>query len=492
MIALAAIDSTFDRVTDLIRTRAGLVFPPTRRKDVEIGTRKVMATAGLADCGEWLGRLERDAALLDNLISELTIRETYFFREPGHFALVRDEIVRELRRLRGAKHVLRVWSAGCASGEEPYSLAILFEEMGRTESIRILATDISRTALTRARQAVYSPWALRGEGARLIGRYLLRSGDRFDLAERFRQRVEFAYLNLAQNDYPTSATNTVGMDLILCRNVLIYFDAKTIRDVAQRFYESLADGGFLITGSADPLLADYAPYEIQITLAGVIYRKPLCPLRRTAIAPATTFVPPFTESVPLASVVARDDLPTVTPFSPFMSQLPTLPADPLAEARQAFARGDNARAIELAGPFKADVAATMLCGLALANLGDVGAAATVMADAAAQHPASPEIGFLLAVLLINLDRHSEADRALRRVLYLDRSLAAVHFTLGATLRRLGDLRESLRAYRNARDLAARRPSGEIMPLSEGEKAGRLAEAAATQVASLEVLVETVI
>lgn len=92
-----------------------------------------------------------------------------------------------------------MWSAGCASGEEAYSLAILFEEMGLAGSVRILATDISRTALTRARRAAYSPWALRGEGARLIGPYLRRSGDRFELAERFLRRVEFACLNLAQD-----------------------------------------------------------------------------------------------------------------------------------------------------------------------------------------------------------------------------------------------------------------------------------------------------
>ncbi len=479
MTATASIRTTLDAVTGMISARAGLVFPPSRRRDVEIATKKIMGAAALPDPGEWLGHLEQDAALLDELISELTIKETYFFREPGHFALIRDGIVRELQQRRGAAHTLRVWSAGCASGEEAYSLAILFEEMGLAGSVRILATDISRTALARARQATYTPWALRGEGDRLIGPYLRRSGDRFELAARFLRRVEFACLNLAQDVYPTFATNTFGLDLILCRNVLIYFDATTIRHVARRFYDSLADGGFLITSAADPSLANYAPYEVEMTSAGVIYRKNQQPQTRTA---------PLSPAVRLDFPASQPTLPPVPVAPDIVAAAKTRrspPADPLAEARQAFERGENARVIELAAPFKPDVAAVILSIRALANLGDAEAAVAMAANAAARHPSSPEIGFLHAVLLMNLARYGEADVALRRVLYLDRSLAVAHFTHGATLRRLGDLGRSLQAYRNARDLAACRPAEEIVPLSDGEKAGRLAEAAAAQAALLE-------
>lgn len=483
MTATAAIRPTLDAVTDMMRARAGLVFPPSRRRDVEIATRKIMSAAALPDPGEWLGHLEQNTALLDELISELTIKETYFFREPGHFALVRNEIVHKLQQRRGAEHILRVWSAGCASGEEAYSLAILFEEMGLAGGVRILATDISRTALARARRATYTPWALRSEGDRLIGPYLRRSGDCFELAGRFRRRVEFACLNLAQDVYPTFATNTFRLDLILCRNVLIYFDSKTIRHVARRFYDSLADGGFLITGAADPSLADHAPYEIETTSSGVIYQKQRQPQTRTtpyspAARTAIQALPPTLPPSPVASNVA----PPITTVSKTRRRLP---ADPLVEARQAFGRGENARAIELSAPFKPDVAATILSVRALANLGDAEAAVMMAANAAAQHPSSPEIGFLFAVLLMNLARYGEADVVLRRVLYLDRSLAVVHFTHGATLCRLGDMRKSSQAYRNARDLAACRPAEEIMPLSDGEKAGRLAGAAAAQIALLE-------
>ncbi|MEW5703568.1 MAG: CheR family methyltransferase [Pseudomonadota bacterium] len=488
MNSVATADSTFNAIADLVRARTGLIFSPARYSDIETGIRKIMAKTGIADPGECLECLEADSLLLDELIAELTIGETYFFREPDHFAFIREVVIPEVRRLRGAEHTVRVWSAGCASGEEPYSLAILFEEEGFSERTRILATDISRVALARARKAAYGVWSLRGDGARLVGQYLSHSGGRFELAERFRQRVEFAYLNLAQNVYPTFATNTWGMDLVFCRNVLIYLDAKTTRYVARHLYESLADGGFLITGPSDPSLAEQAPYETLTTPSGVIYRKPTNPTRRLVIPPAA---PAVSDLVVPPLATTPNKLSAAISAAPAEQCLSTLSsANILAEAREALARGDNARVIELTHPLGTDVAAIALKVRAFANLGDVETATEMASEAAATYPAAIEIGYLHAVLLMNFGRYGEADRVLRRVLYLDRSLAVARFTLGATLQRLGNFKGAVRAYRNAYDIAAQRSPEEIVPLSDGEKAGRLAAAAATRIEVLESLLET--
>lgn len=489
MNASVRVEPAIGAVADLIGVRTGLVFPPSRRSDVELGTRKIMAKAGITDPVECLKRLETDSFLLDDLIAELTIGETYFFRDPSDFSFIREVVVPEVRRRRGAEHVLRVWSAGCASGEEPYSLAILFEEAGLVGRAEILATDISRTALARAQKAAYGTWSLRGEGARLIGQYLRRSGGHFELAERFRGRVTFAYLNLAQDAYPTFATNTWGMDLVLCRNVLIYLDAQTIRHVARRLYESLAVDGFLITGPSDPSLADHAPFETQRTVAGVVYRKTSGLNRRIAETPGAPAAPLSPSSFPLLLDGAPETPPMIAACAPIGESHSPVTGDLLVEARDSLARGEHARVVELTRPLKTDLTAAALCVRALANLGDVETAVETAAEAAARHPASLEIGFLLAVLLMNLNRHGEAARALRRVLYLDRSLAVAQFALGTTLHRLGNFRGAVRAYRNAHNLAARRPLDEIMPLSDGEKAGQLAKAAAIQVSLLEPLVD---
>jgi chemotaxis protein methyltransferase CheR len=158
--------------------------------------------------------------------------------------------------------------------------------------------------------------------------------------------------------------------------------------------------------------------------------------------------------------------------------------DPLAAAREALARGEYARAAALAGGLAGDAEACAVHVRALANV-DPAEARRACAEAAARHPLAPELHYLEAVLLVELGRDEEAARAARRVLYLDRSLAAAHLTLASVLLRLGDLAGARRAYRNARDHCAARPAGEVVALTDGEHAGRLAEAAAAQLAVLD-------
>jgi chemotaxis protein methyltransferase CheR len=477
-------NASFEAVANLVRRHMGHSFPPSRRRDIESGIRKIMAKAGIADVGQCLSRLRDEASLLEDLIDELTVGETYFFRDPGHFSHIRDEVVPSIRRLRGADHILRVWSAGCATGEEAYSLAIVFDDLGLANRTRILATDISQEALNRARKGVYGAWSLRGSGASLAGRHLRRRGAHFHLAERIRRMVQFKHLNLAQDAYPAAATNTLAMDLVLCRNVLIYLDAETVRAVAGRLHASLAPGGVLIAGPSDPLLSEFAPFEISTTACGIVYRKRHAPGEQ----------PPL----PLAERVAwRGGAPAAMPTSArieTVAERPRLPSapdrvaktiDPLAEALAAFARGDNGRAVELTESRPADVAATALCLRALANLGTVEAAAARAAEALSRHPASVEVNFLHAAFLMDLGRYADAERALKRVLYLDRTLAVAQFALGATLRRLGNIAGAARAYRNAHDLAAGRSPAEELALSDGQTAGQLALSAAALAEALE-------
>src|SRR5207249_6830472 len=129
-----------------------------------------------------------------------------------------------------------------------------------------------RATLAKARQGLYGAWSLRGEGAEAARPYLRRQGKCYIVDERVRRLVTFDCLNLARNVAPAPATDVRGMDLILCRNVLIYLDRETVRTVARRLYESLADGGWLVAASTDPPLTDEAPFEVVVTDHGVFYR----------------------------------------------------------------------------------------------------------------------------------------------------------------------------------------------------------------------------
>ncbi len=448
----------YEAIARLVGERTGLAFAPNRRGDVEGGTRRAMARAGVTDAALYVNLVETGRLPLDALVDELTVGESYFFREPAQFEFIRREVLPEIGRGHGPEHRLLAWSAGCAAGEEAYSLAIMFEEEGLGQRARLVATDISSAALARARAAAYGAWSLRGVDARLVRCYFRRVGSRLILDDRIRRRVAFEQLNLALGPYPPASTGPRGMDLILCRNVLFYFDRETIRRVARCLFDALADGGWLITGPSDPPLADDAPYETVVTRAGVFYRR--------SSAPVPAAEPPTPEP-PAAEPPAAASALEVSPGAP----------EPLAEARGAFTRGEYARVEELTRGLAADAGASALRVRALANLAGSAAAEPVCADAAACHALAPELHYLHAVLLLALGRDREAAVAARRVIYLDRSLAVAHFTLGSILRRLGDLDGARRAYRNARDLCTARPADEPVPLSDGERAGQLAAAA---------------
>jgi chemotaxis protein methyltransferase CheR len=430
-----------------------------------------MKLTGISDPVFYLQHVRSDAAAWDDLVSELTIGETYFFREPAQFEFIRRVILPEIVHRRGPDHRLRLWSAACASGEEAYSLAIVLEEAGLAGRAHLLATDVSRAALAKARRMTYSAWSLRGEGAEAARPYLLPVGGKNLFDVRIARSVTFEYVNLALDAYPSIAAGIWGMDLILCRNVLIYFDPATVRSVVRRLYDSLAPGGWLVTASSDPPPEFDAPYEAVVRDGVVCYRRPLGAEAEAEIVrgPHALLAGPHRAAAPTPLVA---------------SPPPAVCRSPVEEAGGAFARGDYARAAELTADLAADSRATALHVRSVANV-EAGRAERICADAALRHPLTPELHFLHAVLLFGLGRDAEAGRAAKRVVYLDRSLAAGHFTLGTVLCRLGDHPGARRAYRNARDLCAARPPGEAVPLADGELAGRMATAAAVQLKTLD-------
>ncbi len=478
---------TYEAVIRLLGERTGLSFPAQRHDSAEQGIRRAMTHAGVADLDRYRTLLESDDDALDHLIVELTIGETYFFREPAQFEFIRGEVLPELQRRRGHEHGIRAWSAACASGEEAYSLAIVFKEAGLAGQAYLLATDISREALAKAHRAIYSNWSLRGEGATRATPYLSKRGNLHELADGIRRSVTFEYLNLALDVSPSFVTGAWGMDLILCRNVLIYFDRDTVRKVARRLYESLAPGGWLLTASSDPPLGEDASFETVVTDVGVFYRRPFSLDKETGFRQGDKET---TEGEAKGDIIPQRE-PASVSLSPCLpdSLSPTAStrkaeSNPHEEAQEAFARGDYGRAAELTRSLTQDVLSGILHVRALANL-KTSQAEHACAEAAARHPLSAEVHYLHAVLLLELGRDEEAARAARRVVYLDRSLAIGHFTLGSILRHHGDLAGARRAYRNAHDLCLGRPSDEIVPLSDGEQAGRLARAAAAQLAILD-------
>jgi chemotaxis protein methyltransferase CheR len=479
----------YARIFQRVQERAGLL-PPSCVPAAEDGIARAMARAQDTDFSVYLDRITGDPAALDDLITELTIGETYFFRTHEHFDFLSQQVLPELRQLRPPEHTLRAWSAGCASGEEPYSLAVLLTEEGFGDRMEVLATDISRTALARAREASYGLWSFRGLKAERMRPFLRQEAQRYVLVPELRQRVRFQYLNLALDTWPSPSSGIHRLDIIFCRNVLIYFTRPTIEAVARRLHASLADHGYLVTGPSDPSLIGLAPLEPVLTEWGVAYRRlpahaprvlPSRPPRSHTALPSV-IVPPAVPppSLPPLPAVLLSPPPRVIPPAP----APLPPEAPAASssseglelARQALRRGDWREAARLAGTQQDTPESSVMAIRALANL-DAEAAVKACAEAASRHPMTVELRYLEALLLLGLGRLGEAESASRQALYLEPSLAVAHLTLGHVLRRLGDVPGAVRAFRTAEALCATLPPDTAVPLAEGERAGHLAELA---------------
>ena len=427
-----------EEILALVAERSGMVFAPARRAEVEAGIARAMQRADADDLAAYLFRVRRDSVAMDALVDELTTGETHFMRDPDQMDLVRREVLPVAKRCREGGAAARVWSAGCATGEEAYSLAILLEEEGLDDRAFVLGTDLSAAALEKARAGSYSDWSMRGVSGQFRQDYFRHEGERRILVDRIRSKVRFARLNLVgPEDY--AAAGAFGMDLILCRNVLIYFDRPTAGRIAARLFDCLADGGVLLTAGADPRLGDHAPFEVEVTRVGLVYRRP-------CTAPAG--------AVPATLAPAAAPPPT----SPFRAGEPDL-------GREAFERVTRQ-----------------------ANAKGAQAAERIAQAVLRRHPLDARLHYLRATLLLSLDRDDEAQQEARRALYLDPSLAVAHFLLGTILRKYGAHPDALRAFRNVRDLCAARLSDEEVPAGAGERVNALHAAASAEMERLEATV----
>jgi chemotaxis protein methyltransferase CheR len=257
---------------EVLRRLTGLVFPEVRRESLEAALARGVESAEAPDLASYLRRLTREPALLDELVTDITIGESWFFRDPEQFEVIRDRMLPALLERRPTRRV-RVWSAGCASGEEAYTLAMVLEQEGLLATASVLGTDLSKEALARAQRGRYRPRSLRGVPEEVRSRFFLAADEAFEVVSELRRAVDFRYLNLASDGYPSLDTGLSAMDLILCRNVLIYFDAETVVRVAAQLLDALTPDGWLVIGASDPPLGQIVPCEVVVTTAGLAYRR---------------------------------------------------------------------------------------------------------------------------------------------------------------------------------------------------------------------------
>jgi chemotaxis protein methyltransferase CheR len=400
-----------------------MALPESRTPDLRRALERAVAEASLPDARALLGVLSSKALagdLLDTMISALNVSETHLFRGAPQIQALEQRILPELVDRRRREQRLRIWSAACSTGEEAYTLAILLSRVLRRTAewdVLVLATDINGDALERARRGLYSAWSLRGAPEFVRTTYLAPVGDRFEIVPQIRGMVTFSRLNLAEDTYPSVSTNTQDMDLIVCRNVLIYFDEEGARAVVRRLRDALAEGGWLILG---PVEARFGALDGLVADASetAVYRRlpiPTGQMERAAPIAAPPTAPRQT--------VARPPRPEHPPSCP----------------------------VELSSPHGAPAFEEALVLWRAARSEE---ALRRLEAEAERHPLAAQLHYLTGMILLEQERTGEALAAFRRCTYADPAFALGHLAQAIVFARRGSPRRAGIALDNAARLVA--------------------------------------
>jgi chemotaxis protein methyltransferase CheR len=263
-----------ERIVDLF----GLQFPPNRETELMRAVKNTAFQFGCTDdlneIRHWLCDKKLSECETRELSEQLTINETYFFREKTALELLSTCIVPAIMAKRNINdYPIRIWSAGCSSGEEAYSIAMWlsenFSEINQ-QNLQIIATDISPKAVVKALKGEYTEWSFRETDPEIRLKYFLRNENKNQIKANVQKFVTISYLNLAKNCFPSPSTNTENFDVIFCRNVLMYFSPDKIKEVNARFYNSLNSDGWLITSQVE-LNDDYFGIYHRVHFRNGIY-----------------------------------------------------------------------------------------------------------------------------------------------------------------------------------------------------------------------------
>ena len=410
---------------------------------------------------------------LRRLLPLVTVGKTSFFRDDRQFQALRALLPGLLVRPQAGGRRLAIWSAGCATGEEPYSLAMSASEAGATpDDVEIVATDVNPEAVAAAFRGSYDARRVKDIPEPLLETHFDREGERYVVRAGLRRYIgAIRPHNLVSSIFPRPSSGA-GWDLIFCRNVIIYFDTATTQQVLAQFHQALAPGGYLFLGYSESLFRLFEGFELTEVAGAFLYRRPERGVRvgppgpagpPRPMVPVPSSPPPVTH-VKLATAPApRGRGPAQPAASQAAAPQPLAPQEFLDGAVALFADGRFGAARELLERLLEQGGEDLAVRLTLANLYGIlrqpDKATDCYLAALALEPLSAEAHLFYGIHLHTQANHVAAGRELQRALFIDPDLALGHYYLGRSFEGQKDAQRARLAYRNALDAFKRRPDG---------------------------------
>lgn len=477
-------------VLEWIELHIGLKISDSRLHDFEKSLRLAASECGFDNPNEYITNLvrgrpnPRDMSFVARFI---TVGETYFFRDPLSYSVLINSILPSLDLQ--DRQALRIWSAGCATGEEPYSLAMTALSAGSDRTgttIEILGTDINPASIETARKGLYRRWSFRDVPGFIKEKYFTMSADeRYIIDDEIKNMVKLSHLNLASDSYPSVLTGTENVDVIFCRNVLIYFSAKQATAVLAKFHDCLNDGGYLFLAPSEiphPVPDNFSLINMQ---GAIVLRKEIASKNRKqhevhivksnysyfGKADATGFKS-FESMVDTSACLIQPPEPALS-----AGLLEASDGFEQSDVDKLYAQGKYHQVIDqlMKLPSAAEQSAESLTLIArsYANLGNLEAAIDWCDQLIASDSVNPKWYYLKATIQQEQDQQKEAMASLRQSIFLDQEYVLAHFSLGNLYRQHGNLTDSRRCFENVVRLLKDIDQSETVPDSDGLTAGQL-------------------
>ncbi|MGL1891377.1 MAG: hypothetical protein OCD02_07085 [Spirochaetaceae bacterium] len=482
--------TSWSALSKFIEKQTGLSFPKDKWKELErriVVAAKELEFDEVEPCIAWLLSGDVSKEQLKVLINCLTIGETYFFRDKKSWNFFEQHILKEyIQVYQNKNRRLRIWVAGCSTGEEAYTVAILLRRMIEdltNWNISILATDINTRSLQKAVTGIYSDWSFRDTPKWLKEKFFIKRTDgNYEVIPSVKEMVTFSYLNLVDDVFPDLSTNTNGMDIIFCRNVLMYFPPQISKIIIKNFIHSLVEHGVFFISAAEVHMVSSTALS-TVTFDGASF------FRKENRQHTKKYHKPSVKKLILDN--PGKQVLAVKSFKPEISERKVTIKKTKKKFKSVKSEYERAKKLFEVGSFIPSTDLLMdlcieekdhlslngdiysLLARNLANLGKLYEALEWSEKSQKEDKINPDYYYIAALIHMELGQNIEAISALKKTLFLDSNYTLAYYILGNIRRNEGRIEDSRKQFDNAMKLLLKQPKEERVSQIDGLTVGRL-------------------